>query len=66
MKTFLLSIVLFSLIGCATPAKVIVINDTVKTDCTNVQPLDWGQRGQSPESSLVWKCYDWEIKKQNN
>lgn len=56
MKRYLF-ICLF-LVGCCTPY---VKTKTVVDNCNNVPNLWWGEKGDDPSETDLWKCYNWVL-----
>ena len=53
-----LLILLIFCIGCAsTPPKE--PRPPKPTNCNQVPMVWWGERGEDPSQTDLWKCYDW-------
>jgi hypothetical protein len=61
MRYLLIGLIMLTCVGCGTTKPNIITLPTNQVDCTDVQPLYWGNRGVSPADNKVWLCYDWII-----
>jgi len=56
--------ILFILAGCTIPHYVIT-PDGEKINCAAVSSLWWGEKGDDPSETDLWKCWDWELRRRN-
>ena len=57
----LLCILLFILPGCFGTTNTTVPNnpDYPEINCSQVEKKWWGERGEDPSASDIWKCHNW-------
>ena len=60
MKLIILLTLTLMISGCVTTKQPVPNNPNFPSvECKNIPTIWWGEKGDNPSETNLWKCYDW-------